>query len=153
MIDSYIENHGEDLRDFHKYNSIQLNDTHPVLAIPELMRLLLDEHDMSWDDAWNVVSNTFAYTNHTVLAEALETWEYSIFDRLFGRVLEITREIDRRFREDLAERGFDQGKIDYMAPISHGRIHMAWIACYAAYSINGVAALHTEIIKLSLIHI
>lgn len=147
MIDSYIENHGEDLRDFHKYNSIQLNDTHPVLAIPELMRLLLDEHDMSWDDAWNVVSNTFAYTNHTVLAEALETWEYSIFDRLFGRVLEITREIDRRFREDLAERGFDQGKIDYMAPISHGRIHMAWIACYAAYSINGVAALHTEIIK------
>nr|WP_120491377.1 glycogen/starch/alpha-glucan phosphorylase [Corynebacterium lactis] len=147
MIDTYIDNHGEDLRDFHKYNSIQLNDTHPVLAIPELMRLLLDEHDMSWDDAWNVVSHTFAYTNHTVLAEALETWEYSIFDRLFGRVLEITREIDRRFREELADAGYDQGKIDYMAPISHGRIHMAWIACYAAYSINGVAALHTEIIK------
>lgn len=147
MIDTYIENHGDDLRDFHKYNSIQLNDTHPVLAIPELMRLLLDEHDMSWDDAWNVVSHTFAYTNHTVLAEALETWEYSIFDRLFGRVLEITREIDRRFREELADAGYDQGKIDYMAPISNGRIHMAWIACYAAYSINGVAALHTEIIK------
>lgn len=147
MIDTYIENHGEDLSDFHKYNSIQLNDTHPVLAIPELMRLLLDEHGMSWDDAWNVVSHTFAYTNHTVLAEALETWEYSIFDRLFGRVLEITREIDRRFREQLAAEGYDQGKIDYMAPISNGRIHMAWIACYAAYSINGVAALHTEIIK------
>lgn len=152
MIDSYIENHGEDLRDFHKYNSIQLNDTHPVLAIPELMRLLLDEHGMGWDDAWNVVSNTFAYTNHTVLAEALETWEYSIFDRLFGRVLEITREIDRRFRLELEAKGFDQGKIDYMAPISHGRIHMAWIACYAAYSINGVAALHTEIIKRETLH-
>ena len=147
MIDTYIRFHGEDLRDFHKYNCIQLNDTHPVLAIPELMRLLLDEHGMSWDDAWNVVSKTFAYTNHTVLAEALETWEYSIFDRLFGRVLEITREIDRRFREEMAAAGFDQGKIDYMAPISHGRIHMAWIACYAAFSINGVAALHTEIIK------
>ncbi|MDO5029376.1 MAG: glycogen/starch/alpha-glucan phosphorylase [Corynebacterium sp.] len=147
MIDAYIDNHGDDLRDFHKYNSIQLNDTHPVLAIPELMRLLMDEHGLGWDDAWHVVSNTFAYTNHTVLAEALETWEYSIFDRLFGRVLEITREIDRRFREQLAAEGFDPGKIDYMAPISHGRIHMAWIACYAAYSINGVAALHTEIIK------
>lgn len=147
MIDTFIKQHGDDLRDFHKYNCIQLNDTHPVLAIPELMRLLLDEHGMSWDDAWTVVSNTFAYTNHTVLAEALETWEYSIFERLFGRVLEITREIDRRFREDMASRGLDQGKIDYLAPISHGRIHMAWIACYAAFSINGVAALHTEIIK------
>ena len=147
MIDTYVENHGSDLSNFHKYNSIQLNDTHPVLAIPELMRLLLDEHGMGWDEAWNVVSNTFAYTNHTVLAEALETWEYSIFDRLFGRVLEITREIDRRFRLDMESRGLDQGKIDDLAPISNGRIHMAWIACYAAYSVNGVAALHTEIIK------
>lgn len=152
MVDNFIAHHGEDLTEFATYNSIQLNDTHPVLAIPELMRILLDEHDLSWEDAWNVVTNTFAYTNHTVLAEALETWEYSIFDKIFSRVLEIIKEIDRRFRLELAEEGFDQGKIDYMAPIQSGRIHMAWIACYAAYSINGVAALHTEIIKHDTLH-
>ncbi|SDZ76505.1 starch phosphorylase [Bowdeniella nasicola] len=152
MVDNFIAHHGEDLTEFAAYNSIQLNDTHPVLAIPELMRILLDEHDLSWEDAWNVVTNTFAYTNHTVLAEALETWEYSIFDKIFSRVLEIIKEIDRRFRLELAEEGFDQGKIDYMAPIQSGRIHMAWTACYAAYSINGVAALHTEIIKHDTLH-
>lgn len=147
MIDNYIEHHGSDLRGFAKYNSIQLNDTHPVLAIPELLRLLLDEHDLTWDDAWKVVTETFAYTNHTVLAEALESWEVSIFQKLFWRIWELVEEIDRRFREDMATRGLDQGRIDYMAPVSNGQVHMAWIACYAAYSINGVAALHTEIIK------
>lgn len=147
MIDNFIAHHGEDLRDFGKYNSIQLNDTHPVLAIPELMRLLLDKHGMGWDDAWNVVTETFAYTNHTVLAEALEQWSCSIFQQLFGRVFEIIVEIDRRFREDLRARGFDEGKIHYMSPVHDGTVHMAWIACYAAFSINGVAALHTEIIK------
>jgi len=147
MIANYVEQHGDDLRDFGKYNCIQLNDTHPVLAIPELMRLLLDEHHMGWEDAWNVVTQTFAYTNHTVLAEALETWEISIFDRLFPRITEIVREIDRRFRMEMAERGLEQGTIDYMAPISGDKVRMAWIACYASYSINGVAALHTEIIK------
>ncbi|MDO5700707.1 MAG: glycogen/starch/alpha-glucan phosphorylase [Bowdeniella nasicola] len=152
MVDNYIAQHGDDLTGFADYNCIQLNDTHPVLAIPELMRILLDEHSLSWEDAWAVVQRTFAYTNHTVLAEALETWQYSIFERLFGRILEIIREIDRRFRLELAEAGYDQGKIDYMAPIQHGSIHMAWIACYAAYSINGVAALHTEIIKSETLH-
>ena len=147
MIDNYIEHHGEDLSGFADYNCIQLNDTHPVLAIPELMRLLLDDHDMTWEDAWDVVTKTFAYTNHTVLAEALESWEVSIFQKLFWRIWELMEEIDRRFRLDMAERGLDQGRIDYMAPVSGGHVHMAWIACYAAYSINGVAALHTEIIK------
>ena len=147
MIDNYIEHHGEDLTGFAEYNCIQLNDTHPVLAIPELLRLLLDEHGMGWDDAWKVVTETFAYTNHTVLAEALESWEVSIFQKLFWRIWELVEEIDRRFREDMAQRGLDQGRIDYMAPVSDGHVHMAWIACYAAYSINGVAALHTEIIK------
>ena len=147
MIDNYIEHHGEDLTGFAEYNCIQLNDTHPVLAIPELLRLLLDEHGMSWDEAWKVVTETFAYTNHTVLAEALESWEVSIFQKLFWRIWELVEEIDRRFREDMAQRGLDQGRIDYMAPVSDGHVHMAWIACYAAYSINGVAALHTEIIK------
>ena len=147
MIANYVEQHGDDLRDFGKYNCIQLNDTHPVLAIPELMRLLLDEHHMGWEDAWNVVTQTFAYTNHTVLAEALETWEISIFDRLFPRIMEIVHEIDRRFRADLAARGIGREVIDYMAPISDSKVHMAWIACYASYAINGVAALHTDILK------
>ena len=147
IIENYVTHHGEDLSGFADYNAIQLNDTHPVLAIPELMRILLDEHHLGWEAAWEVVTKTFAYTNHTVLAEALETWEISIFDRLFPRITEIVREIDRRFRMEMAERGLEQGTIDYMAPISGDKVRMAWIACYASYSINGVAALHTEIIK------
>lgn len=147
MVDNYIAQHGEDLTGFAQYNSIQLNDTHPVLAIPELLRILLDDHGLSWDVAWKIVTETFAYTNHTVLAEALESWEVSIFQKLFWRIWQLVEEIDRRFREDMAHRGLEQGRIDYMAPVSNGQVHMAWIACYAAYSINGVAALHTEIIK------
>ena len=146
MIDNHLEQHG-DLKTFAEYNCIQLNDTHPVLAIPELMRLLLDEHDFTWEDAWAVVTKTFAYTNHTVLAEALEQWSCSIFQQLFARVFEIIVEIDRRFREDMAARGLDEGTTHYMSPVHDGTVHMAWLACYAAYSINGVAALHTDIIK------
>ncbi|MEW6897975.1 glycogen/starch/alpha-glucan phosphorylase [Trueperella pyogenes] len=146
IVDNELAQRGT-LKDFAAFNSIQLNDTHPVLAIPELMRILMDEHGFGWEEAWAIVQGTFAYTNHTVLAEALETWEISIFDRLFPRIREIIFEIDRRFREEMATAGYDQGKIDYMAPVSGNRIRMAWIACYAAFSINGVAALHTEIIK------
>ena len=147
IIDNYRTHHGDDLSDFAAYNAIQLNDTHPVLAIPELMRLLMDVHGLGWEDAWKIVTQTFAYTNHTVLAEALETWEMTIFDRLFPRIAEIVREIDRRFRIDMADRGLNQGTIDYMAPVTGNIVRMAWIACYASYSINGVAALHTEIIQ------
>ena len=147
IVDNYVAEHGSDLRGFAEYNAIQLNDTHPVLAIPELMRILMDEHGLGWEDAWDVVSRTFAYTNHTVLAEALETWDIHIFDRLFPRISEIVREIDRRFRQDMSERGVDGATIDYMAPVAGNTVRMAWIACYASYSINGVAALHTEIIK------
>lgn len=147
IVDNYVAEHGSDLRGFADYNAIQLNDTHPVLAIPELMRILMDEHGLGWEDAWDVVSRTFAYTNHTVLAEALETWDIHIFDRLFPRISEIVREIDRRFRIDMSERGVDGATIDYMAPVAGNTVRMAWIACYASYSINGVAALHTEIIK------
>ncbi|MCO6631997.1 glycogen/starch/alpha-glucan phosphorylase [Cutibacterium avidum] len=147
IVDNYVKHHGENLTDFAKYNSIQLNDTHPVLSIPELMRILLDEHGMGWDEAWKIVTHTFAYTNHTVLAEALERWEMQIFDRIFPRISEIVREIDRRFREDMGKRGLDGQTIEYMAPVSGNQVRMAWIACYASYSINGVAALHTEIIK------
>ncbi|WP_353064993.1 glycogen/starch/alpha-glucan phosphorylase [Arcanobacterium hippocoleae] len=141
-----------DVQRFGEFNSIQLNDTHPVLAIPELMRILLDEHGLTWEEAWEIVTQTFAYTNHTVLAEALETWETTIFERLFPRIMEIIREIDRRFRAELAAAGFHPGKIDYMAPINGNQVRMAWIACYAAFSINGVAALHTEIIKADTLH-
>ena len=147
LIDDYIAAHGDDLRNFHKYNSIQLNDTHPVLGIPELMRLLMDEHGLGWDDAWNVVTHTFAYTNHTVLQEALETWEESIFKQLFWRIYEIVMEIDRRYRLDMEDRRVDPETAHYYSPVHDGLVHMAWIACYASYSINGVAALHTEIIK------
>ena len=147
IVDNYVAEHGSDLRGFAQFNAIQLNDTHPVLAIPELMRILMDEHGLGWEDAWDVVSRTFAYTNHTVLAEALETWDIHIFDRLFPRISEIVREIDRRFRLDMSERGVDGATNDYMAPVSGNTVRMAWIACYASYSINGVAALHTEIIK------
>ena len=147
IVDNYVAEHGSDLRGFAEYNAIQLNDTHPVLAIPELMRILMDEHGLGWEDAWDVVSRTFAYTNHTVLAEALETWDIHIFDRLFPRISEIVREIDRRFRIDMSERRVDGATIDYMAPVAGNTVRMAWIACYASYSINGVAALHTEIIK------
>ncbi|OCA95124.1 glycogen phosphorylase [Actinobaculum suis] len=152
LIERYIETHGEDLRGFGDYNTIQLNDTHPVLAIPELMRLLLDDHGMSWEEAWAVVQKTFAYTNHTVLAEALEQWEVSIFQQVFPRIFEICEEIDRRFRAELAEAGYDQGKIEYMAPIHGGRVHMAWIACYASFSINGVAQIHSDILVRDTLH-
>lgn len=147
MINNYIEHHGEDLRGFHEYNSIQLNDTHPVLAIPELMRLLMDSHGLGWDEAWTVVTKTFAYTNHTVLTEALEQWDVSIFKEMFWRVWEIVEEIDRRFRLAMAERSLAPEVAHRMSPVHDGKVHMAWIACYAAYSINGVAAIHSEIIK------
>ncbi len=147
IIENYKKVHGDDFKDFAKYNSVQLNDTHPVLAIPELMRLLMDQEGLGWDEAWGIVQKTFAYTNHTVLAEALETWEVSIFQQLFPRILEIIYEIDRRFREDLRQRGVDEATINYLAPVSDGNVHMAWIAVYASFSVNGVAALHTEILK------
>ncbi|MDO5025508.1 MAG: glycogen/starch/alpha-glucan phosphorylase [Trueperella sp.] len=146
IVANQLAQHGT-LESFADYNSIQLNDTHPVLAIPELMRILLDDHGYTWEKAWNIVSHTFAYTNHTVLAEALETWEIDIFTQLFPRIMEIVREIDRRFRLELEAEGYHPGKIEYMAPIVGNRVRMGWIACYAAYSINGVAALHTDILK------
>lgn len=151
IVENELKERGS-LKDFAKYNCMQLNDTHPVLAIPELMRILLDEHNMTWEEAWDIVSHSFAYTNHTVLAEALETWEISIFERLFPRIMEIIYEIDNRFRSELAAAGYHPGKIDYMAPVSGNMVHMAWIACYASYSINGVAALHTEILKRDTLH-
>lgn len=147
IIRKYKLKYKNDFSKFAKLNCFQLNDTHPVVAIPELMRILLDEEHMTWEDAWDIVSNTFAYTNHTILAEALEKWDIGIFQFLFPRVMEIVYEIDRRFRIEMAKRGLTQDAINYIAPVQNGQVRMAWLACYSCYSINGVAALHTDILK------
>lgn len=141
------------LFDLPDYVQIHINDTHPTIAIPELMRLLVDEENMEWDDAWNIVTKTFAYTNHTIMSEALERWPVSMFETLMPRVYQIVKEIDRRQREALQERfGNDQGKIDYMAVISNGMVSMANLCLTACHSVNGVAALHTEILKKETFH-
>ncbi len=134
------------------WHSIQLNDTHPVIGIPELMRLLTDENGLDWEEAWTVTTQTFAYTNHTVMAEALEKWDISIFQFLFPWIMEIVGQIDQRFRTEMQNRGLQYDRINYLAPLGDGKIRMAWLACYAAFSINGVAALHTQILKRETLH-
>ncbi len=131
-----------------EYIQIHINDTHPTIAIPELMRILMDEEGMGWDDAWSIVGRTFAYTNHTILCEALEKWPFEMVEKLLPRLAMIIREIDRRQREALWERfPGDHGKIEYMAVIAHGQVSMANLCLTACHSINGVAALHTDILK------
>ena len=147
IIYRYKKYHGDDLHDFAKYNTIQLNDTHPVVAIPELMRLLVDENGIDWVDAWEIVKDTFAYTNHTIMAEALEKWDISIFRFLFPRIYEIIEGINNQFRAQMYEAGLYSELIDKLSPLGDGKIHMAWLAIYGSHSVNGVAALHTEILK------
>ena len=133
--------------------AIQLNDTHPTLAIPEMMRILLDECGFDWDKAFSICQKVFSYTNHTVMAEALEKWNVDIFKMTLPRIYQIVVEMDRRAREELAK-AFpgDQGKIDYMALIGDNQVRMANICAYTANSINGVSKLHSEIIKESVFH-
>ena len=133
--------------------AIQLNDTHPTLAIPEMMRILLDECGFGWDKAFDICQKVFSYTNHTVMAEALEKWNVDIFKMTLPRIYQIVVEMDRRAREELAK-AFpgDQGKIDYMALIGDNQVRMANICAYTANSINGVSKLHSEIIKQSVFH-
>ena len=133
--------------------AIQLNDTHPTLAIPELMRILLDECGYDWEAAFDICQRTFAYTNHTVMSEALEKWSIDIFKMTLPRIYTIVQEMDRRCRAAL-EQAFpgDQGKIDYMAILGDGQVRMANICCYTCHSINGVSKLHSEIIKKSVFH-
>ena len=131
-----------------EYVQIHINDTHPTIAIPELMRILMDEEGMGWDDAWSIVGRTFAYTNHTILCEALEKWPFEMVEQLLPRSAMIIREIDRRQREALWERfPGDNGKVEYMSVINHGQVSMANLCLTACHSVNGVAALHTEILK------
>ena len=149
LVHHYVNTVGTDFSKFHEYHVIQLNDTHPVVAIPELMRILLDEYNVGWDDAWNVVTKTFAYTNHTILAEALEKWPIDVFQRLLPRVYQIIEEINRRLvielRHKFPEDYYNQ---NHMAIIHDGKVYIAWLAIHAGFSVNGVAALHTELLKI-----
>ena len=133
--------------------AIQLNDTHPTVAIPEMMRILLDECSYEWDAAFNICRKVFAYTNHTVMSEALEKWNADIFRNTLPRIWQIVCEMDRRCRADLAK-AFpgDQGKIDYMAIIGDNQVRTANICAYTCHAINGVSKLHSEIIKDSVFH-
>ena len=130
--------------------AIQLNDTHPVVAIPELMRILLDYEKLNWGEAWDICKNVFSYTNHTILAEALEKWDIPLFQTLLPRIYQIVEEINRRFMEELNEKYPDDWqKKQQMAIIGNGQIRMAWLAIVGSHTVNGVAALHTEILKNS----
>jgi len=133
--------------------AIQLNDTHPTIAIPEMMRILLDECSYEWDAAFDICRKVFAYTNHTVMSEALEKWNVDIFRSTLPRIWQIVQEMNRRCRADL-EKAFpgDQGKINYMAIIGDNQVRMANICAYTCHSINGVSKLHSEIIKDSVFH-
>ncbi|MCQ2466354.1 MAG: glycogen/starch/alpha-glucan phosphorylase [Clostridia bacterium] len=147
IVRRYKAVHGDDLHDFAKYNAIQLNDTHPVIGIPELMRILVDENGVRWEDAWEIVKETFAYTNHTIMAEALEKWDISIFRYLFPRIFEIVEGINNQFRAQMYEAGVYSELIDRMSMLADGKVQMAWMAIYGSHSVNGVAALHTDILK------
>lgn len=148
LVRHFVSEHGTDFRKFPEYHVIQLNDTHPVVAIPELMRILMDEYGLGWDESWGIVSKTFAYTNHTILAEALEKWPINIFQGLLPRIYQIVEEINRRLIMELRDKyPTDYSKQNKMSIISNGMIHMAWLAIHACFSVNGVAALHTELLK------
>ncbi len=146
-IAKYMEKH-DDVRKFYEKNVFQLNDTHPTVAVAELMRILLDEYGLTWDEAWEVTTKTCAYTNHTIMAEALEKWPIELFSRLLPRVYQIVEEINRRFIEQIRQAyPGNQQKIAKMAIIYDGQVRMAHMAIAASFSVNGVAQLHTEILK------
>lgn len=148
LVRHYVADYGTDFKKFPNLHVIQLNDTHPVVAIPELMRILIDDYNVEWDDAWEVVTKTFAYTNHTILAEALEKWPIDIFQGLLPRVYQIVEEINRRFVIELREKyPEDYAKQQRMSIINDGKIFMAWLAIHAGFSVNGVAELHTKLLK------
>lgn len=133
--------------------AIHINDTHPVLCIPELMRILLDDYGLTWDDAWDKVTRTLSYTNHTVLQEALERWDQSLVQRMLPRIYAIIREIDRRFRMEMKKTGtVTADEIQAMAPLSGGQVRMAELALIGCRKINGVSALHSKILQDTLFH-
>jgi len=146
-LKSYFNHHSNSLVGIHNSYVFQLNDTHPILAIPEMMRIMLDDYNMEWDDAWAEVTKSMAYTNHTVMPEALEKWPVSFVQTLIPRVYMIIEEINRRFNREMDAKGINDGARYAMNIIKDGQIHMTNLAIYTVYSVNGVAAIHTEILK------
>ena len=139
---------GRDPKEFHKYYTFQINDTHPTLVIPEMMRILMDEEHIGYDQAWEITTKTCAFTNHTILAEALEKWGKDIFRNLLPRIYEIVQEMNRRFKHILETDGrFNKEQVYLMGLIGHNHVRMAHICIYGSFSVNGVAALHTDILK------
>ncbi|MCI6018091.1 MAG: glycogen/starch/alpha-glucan phosphorylase [Clostridiales bacterium] len=146
-VAKYKEHH-DDIRKLHEKVIFQMNDTHPTVAVPELMRILMDEEGLEWDEAWEVTTKCCAYTNHTIMAEALEKWPVDLFMRLLPRVYQIVEEINRRFLIQIEEKYPNQyNKIRNMAILYEGQVRMANMAIVAGFSVNGVARLHTEILK------
>ena len=147
-VEKYMSIPGHDIHKLHEKVCFQLNDTHPTVAVPELMRILLDDFNLTWDEAWEVTSKTCAYTNHTIMAEALEKWPIELFSRLLPRIYQIVEEINRRFVNRIREMyPGNQDKVAKMAIIYDGQVKMAHMAIVAGFSVNGVARLHTEILK------
>ena len=146
-LEKYKKNH-DDIHKLPEKMTIQMNDTHPTVAVAELMRLLLDEEGLGWDEAWEITSKTCAYTNHTIMSEALEKWPIDLFSRLLPRVYQIIQEIDRRFVAQIREMyPGNEEKVAKMQILRDGQVKMAHLAIVAGYSVNGVARLHTEILK------
>ena len=146
-VSKYMEKH-EDIRKFYEKNVFQLNDTHPTVAVAELMRILLDDYNLTWEEAWDVTTKTCAYTNHTIMAEALEKWPIELFSRLLPRIYQIVEEINRRFLLEIQKKyPGNQEKIAKMAIIYDGQVKMAHMAIAGSFSVNGVARLHTEILE------
>ena len=147
-VDRYKSMNNGDVKNIYKKVTFQLNDTHPTVAVAELMRILMDENGLEWDEAWDITTKTVAYTNHTIMAEALEKWPIELFSRLLPRIYQIVEEINRRFVEEIkAKYPGNQEKVRKMAIIYDGQVKMANLAIVAGYSVNGVAKLHTEILK------
>ena len=151
-VAKYKKQH-DDITKLYEKVTFQLNDTHPTVAVPELMRILMDVEGLGWDEAWEITTKTCAYTNHTIMAEALEKWPIEIFSRLLPRIYQIVEEINRRFILQIqAEFPGDNGKVARMAIVYDGQVKMAHLAIAAGYSVNGVAKLHTEILKNEQLH-
>lgn len=147
ILNRYL-NKGEKIKDIPEKIAIHINDTHPSLAIPELMRLLMDEHDLGWDESWTIVVRTVSYTNHTIMPEALEKWNIAMFKEVLPRIYLIIEEIDRRFKNSLIEKyGEKSEKVKDMAILSEDQVHMAHLAIVGSHSVNGVAKVHTQILK------
>lgn len=148
IVKKFKKQHGTDFSKFADYVAIQLNDTHPVIGIPELMRIFIDIEGLSWQDAWSIVERTFSYTNHTILAEALEKWWVGLFEQVVPRVYQITQGIDNQLRQVLVQKfPNDPDRQNRMQIINGNMIHMAWLAIYGSSKVNGVAKLHTDILK------